>query len=106
MDVLIDKFYKEFTYTSRYLPCPNYYHVLDDKYITGTASWLNDETQATAYTVQKGDTYDSLALYYYNNPTLYWVICSYNRVVDPFTDPIPGQIIYIPSISNIEFEKK
>lgn len=103
MDVLTHKQYKTYDYISRYSPSPIYYHTLDDKYIVGRDKWLRDDTIYTSHEVLKGDTYDSLALAYYNNPTYYWIICSFNRIHDPFEPPTEGTILKIPAISNILF---
>ena len=105
MDVLKNKSYKDYSKLSRYAGFPYYYHSIDDKYIYGKTAWLNDETPYTSYRVKPRDTWDSLALEFYNNPTLYWVICSFNRVADPYTTPEVGSYIKIPSISSIEFEE-
>lgn len=104
MEALTNKAYKDSTILSRYTPFPYYYHTKDDKYISGITAYLKDNTTYTLYTVQRGDTFDSLALDFYNNPTLFWVICSFNRIQDPFTELTAGQQIKIPSISNIEFD--
>ena len=103
MDVLTEKTYRDYAKLSRYSPFPYYYHTVDDKYVYGTTAYLKNTTLCRSHTVVKGDTFDSLALEYYNNPTLYWVICSYNRIRDPFTELQEGSTIKIPSISNIEF---
>ena len=103
MDVLTNKSYKSYDYISRYSLCPIYYHTLDDKYITGKDRWLKDTTLYSEYIVKEHDTYDKLALKYYNNPTYYWIICSFNHIIDPFEDPVPGTVLKIPSFSNIEF---
>lgn len=103
MDVLTEKTYREYSKLSRYSPFPYYYHTLDDKYIYGTTAYLKDTTLFRSHKVIKGDTLDSLALEYYNNPTFYWIICSYNRIRDPFIPLEEGTTIKIPSISNIEF---
>lgn len=104
MDVLTNKTYKDYGRISRYSSFPYYYHTIDNKYIYGTTAYLKDTTLYTLHTVEQGDTFDSLALHYYNNPTLYWVICSFNRIRDPFTSLVEGSTIKIPSISNIEFD--
>lgn len=104
MDVLINKQYRQSSKLSRYTPFPFYYHQQDKKYIYGTTSYLSDETPHTLHTVVPGDTFDSLSLYYYNNPTYYWIICSFNHIQDPFVSLTPGSKIKIPSISNIEFD--
>lgn len=104
MDVLRNKQYKEDNIMSRYTSFPFYYHTLDDRYIVGKDAWLDDTTAYTAHKVKAGDTFDTLALYYYNNPTFYWIICSYNHVSDPYTKLQEGSIIKIPSIASIKFK--
>lgn len=103
MEVLTNKQYKQFDHISRYSPSPIYYHTLDNKYIVGIDKWLNNDTPYSEYIVRKGDTFDTLALRFYNNPTFYWIICSFNRIHDPFEIPEPGSVLKIPSFSNIEF---
>lgn len=103
MEVLSNKRYKTYDYISRYSPCPIYYHNLDNKYITGTDHWLDDSTVYSEYITQSKDTYDSLALKFYNNPTYFWIICSFNRICDPFETPKEGTRLKIPSISNLKF---
>lgn len=104
MDLLINKQYKQPSYLSRYTPFPYYYHILDKKYVQGTVSYLSDQTLYTLHTIQQGDTFDNLALKYYNNPTYYWIICSFNRIQDPFQKLVPGCTLKIPAMSNIEFD--
>lgn len=104
MDVLTNKSYKQYAKLSRYSPFPHYYHTLDGKYVTGTDAYLKDDTAYTTYIVKKNDTVDSLALHFYNNPALYWVICSFNRIQDPYIKLVEGQTLKIPSISSIEFD--
>ena len=104
MNVLANKSYRSTSYISRYSNLPYYYHTLDNKYIVGTAKWLKDTTSAITHIVKQGDTFDTLALKYYNNPTLYWIICSFNRINDPYIDLEIGSEIKIPSLSTIEFE--
>lgn len=104
MEKLINKSYKQYDKISRYSLVPYYYHTVDKKYISGRTAYLKDTTLYTLHTVKRGDTFDSLALEFYNNPTLYWIICSFNHIQDPYTPLVPGQFIKIPSISNIEFD--
>lgn len=104
MDVLTNKSFKQYNHTSRYTPFPYYYHKVDGKYVYGKCAYLKDDTVYQSYIVEKNDTFDSLALEFYNNPTLYWVICSFNHIQDPFQELKEGQILKIPSISNIEFD--
>ena len=106
MDVLVDKQYKEYRRLSRYSTFPIYYNILDEKYVYGTTAQLDNTTVYTAHLVKRGDTLDSLALYYYNDPTKYWVIADFNRIQDPFKDLEENTILNIPTISMIQFEKE
>jgi len=101
---LSNKSYKNYSGISRYEQLPYYYDKEQDKYIYGTAKYLNNETSFVGYKVKRNDTWDSIALYYYNNPTYYWIITSYNRIQDPFIQPTPGEIIKIPTFSTISFQ--
>ena len=103
MSVLIDKSYKDYTRLSRYNNFPYYYHTIDNKYIYGVTSQLNDNTSHIIHTAKNGDTFDSLALYYYGNPTYYWIICDFNHIQDPYAELYSGDKIKIPTFSSIEF---
>lgn len=103
MSVLTGKSYKEYKKLSRYSSFPYYYHNVDNKYIYGKTAYLRDDTTYFIHIVSKGDTLDSLALTYYNNPTSYWIIASFNRIQDPFKPLVEGSTLKIPSISTIEF---
>lgn len=77
----------------------------EGKYNMSTSSWLKDTDNYEAYVVEEGDTYDSIALKKYNNPTYYWIICDFNRIVDPFVEPNPGDVLLLPAKGkNLEFE--
>ena len=104
MEKLINKSYKEYSYTSRYSVFPYYYHTEDDRYVSGLTSYLDDSTIYSLHVVRQGDTLDNLALKYYNNPTLYWIICSFNHIQDPYIKLYEGQTLKIPSISNIQYD--
>ena len=104
MSVLTNKSYRQYNKISRYSVFPYYYHTKDDKYVYGKTAYLKDTTLYSIYTVKRNDTFDSIALEFYNNPTLYWVICSFNHIQDPFLPLKEGQTLKIPSISNIEFD--
>lgn len=103
MEVLTDKKYREYSGISRYSAFPIYYNNNDKKWVGATTSYLRDDTPYNSYRVEAGDTYDNLALRFYNNPTLYWAICSFNKVQDPFKDPEVGVILRIPVLSTISF---
>lgn len=99
---------KSSNYFSRYNGLNYYYNTLDDKYQLETRHWLkqlSDTSKVTVYNVKDKDTYDSIALRFYNNPTLYWIICDYNRIIDPLIPPKEGTVLYLPSINaGLEFE--
>ena len=103
MDLLKDKSYNQYGKLSRYNSFPYYYHTIDDKYVYGTTAHLNTDTPYIIHTVANNDTYDNISLYYYNNPTYYWVICDFNRIRDPFEIPKLGTKLKVPVFSSIEF---
>jgi nucleoid-associated protein YgaU len=105
MSQLINKQYKNYDKVSRYSIFPYYYNRIDDKYIYGLTTHLkNENVKFVNHTVKKDDTLDNLALYYYNNPTYYWVIADFNRINDPYKTLKIGTILRIPTFSNIEFD--
>lgn len=104
-DKITQKSYKDYVRLSRYATFPYYFNVQDNKYIYGTTANLRDDTPFTAHTVDVGDTLDTLALEYYNNPTYYWVIADFNRIQDPYAKLKVGEIIKIPSITAIKYEE-
>lgn len=107
MDVLKDKQYEAYEYTCRYRTVPYYYHTVDKKYIYGIGSNVNKNITYVAHKVTKQDTLDSLALKYYGNPTLYWVIAYFNDIQDCFINLADTyEIIKIPNISSIQFGKE
>lgn len=99
-----DKTYKDYNYTSRYSAFPYYYNKSDDKYFHGLTAYLDNTTVYQVHTVEYGDTLDSIALKYYNNPTYYWILCSFNHIQDPYVSLKPGTTLKIPSMSNIQYD--
>lgn len=104
MNILTDKQFDSYNRLSRYSAFPIYYNTLDNRYQGATTSYLSPTTPYILHTVKQGDTYDQLSLDYYNNPTYFWVICSYNHVQDCFDVPQVGSLLKIPVLSAIEFE--
>lgn len=104
MDRLINKQYKTYNKISRYANFPYYFDTSDNKYLYGITRWLREDTKYSIHTVEYGDTIDSLALYYYQNPTYFWIICDFNRIADPYTKLTVGQKIKIPVFSDIEYQ--
>lgn len=105
MSVLTNKQFKEYNYFSRYTSFPIYYNTVDKKYIYGITSQLATDIPYVLYKVKLYDTLDSIALDYYNNPTLYWVICDFNRIQDPYIELEEGMTLKIPSLSDIKFKE-
>ena len=103
MDRLQEKAYRTYNYISRYSNFPYYYNTEDEKYIYGTTAYLDDSTPYTLYKVQKTDTWDSMALKFYNSPTFFWILCDFNRVQNPYEMPEVGTLIKVPALTNIKF---
>lgn len=101
--ILTDKNYKDYNYFSRYTSYPYYYHNIDKKYIYGTPTQLNKTITYMIYKVKKNDTLDSIALNYYNNPTLFWAIADFNSIQDPYIKLTVGQELKIPTLSELSF---
>jgi len=104
MDVLKDRQYKSYPRLSRYSTFPYYYNTLDNKYVVSTTAYLDNTTTYSLYLIKEGDTLDSIALEQYNNPTYYWVLCSFNRIQDPFKELVVGEYIKVPVISTLQYE--
>lgn len=102
---LINKQYRTYNKLSRYATVPFYYDKLNNKYVYGTSTYLNDTTAYSIYEVKRDDTLDKLALYFYNNPTYFWIICSFNRIQDPYAELKIGEKLKIPTMSVIEFNE-
>jgi hypothetical protein len=105
MSDVFNKQYKNYDRVSRYQVFPYYYHESDKKYFYGISSHLiTEDTPFVSHKVVRGDTLDTLALYYYNNPTYFWVIADFNRIQDPYADLVVDSVIRIPTFSNIAFD--
>ena len=103
MSELINKAYKSYGGLSRYESVPYYYDTVNSRYVYGVGTQLDDTTASVSYTTNIGDTLDSIALKSYNNPTYFWIIADYNRILDCYK-PLPvGIEIKIPNISSIKF---
>lgn len=104
MDVLKDKKYNTYGYTNRYTYTPTYFNKIDKKEVCGIGKNLSKNTDYYTYKIWPGDTLDSLALKYYNNPTYWWVIAYFNDIQDAFVDLATNyKTVKIPNISTIEF---
>ena len=103
MDILTNKQYKTYNKVSRYSPFPIFYNTLDKRYQGSITDYLLDTTTYINHNVNNTDTLDSLALYYYGNPTYFWIIADFNRIQDPFKPLKVGEFIRIPTFSDIQF---
>ena len=104
MDILTNKQYINTNYNNRYAHTPIYYNTEDNEWITGIGSNVFTNNNWVAHKVLPEDTLDKLALKYYANPTLWWVIAYYNNIQDAFVRLVEYyDIIKIPNIANIEF---
>lgn len=100
-----NKQYKQYSRISRYSAFPYYYDNQDNKCFYGlTANLATEGVSSVPHVVKRGDTLDSLALYYYNNPTYYWIIADFNRIQDPYEKLVEGRLLKIPTFSNIKFD--
>ena len=97
------KLYKDYQKISRYSVFPYYYNRIDDKYMYGLTTHLSDDITYVNHVVKQEDTLDTLALYYYNNPTYYWIIADFNKIQDPYKCLKIGSILKIPTFSNLKF---
>lgn len=103
--ILIDKRYKDYDRVSRYSVFPIYFNRVDRKYIYGLTSKLKKTgTTYVMHKVERGDTLDSVSLYYYNSPLYFWVIADFNDILDPYEDLQEGTMLRIPTFNNIEYE--
>jgi len=104
MNILTNKQYKQYDKISRYAPFPIYYNKLDNKWMYGIPSALSKINTYINHVVKPADTLDSLALYYYGNPTYYWAIADFNNIHDVFEPLIVGTTIKVPTFSSLQFE--
>ena len=104
MDKLKDKNYKNNNYLSRYSPFPYYYNTEDNKYVYGTTAQLNQDNTYLIHKCKSGDNFDSLAQKYYNNASLYWIICDFNQIQDPFIELEKGTELKIPTLTTISYK--
>ena len=106
MDRLKNKTFKNYDYVCRYSSVPYFYDSVDEKYIYGIGSQINKDAPYIEHQVKEADTVESLALKYYNNPTLFWVICYYNNIQDAYVKLSEEYtVLKIPNISSVSFRE-
>lgn len=103
MNILSNETYTQHNNLSRYTLVPIFYNSVDRRYQPGFPMRLDKNTPFVKHEVKAGDTLDSLALYYYGNPTYYWIIADFNDFLDPFIPLIVGKIINIPAFQSLTF---
>jgi len=54
-----------------------------------------DNTSFIYYTTKEKQTWTTIAYEFYNNVTLWWLVCSTNQIMNPVKQPTPGTIIKI-----------
>ena len=104
MEALINKTFKSYNYLSRYSSFPYYYNKNDDKYVQGLTSWLKETSTYVLHEVKENETLDSIALDNYSNSTFFWVIADYNKIRDPYKKLKVGEVLKIPTLSDIVFK--
>lgn len=105
MNVLSNETYKQHRNLSRYTLVPIFYNQLDKKYQPGFPMQLSRNILHINHLVKAGDTLDNLSLYYYGNPTYYWIIADFNDILDPFKELVVGYKLKIPTFSEITFNE-
>lgn len=51
----------------------------------------------TLYEVKSGDTWTNISYRFYNTIALWWLLCKFNNIVNPFTELTSGMLLKIPS---------
>lgn len=53
------------------------------------------ENYYSSYLVKEGDTWTNISFKFYSTIKLWWLICKFNNIENPFTELIPGTYIKI-----------
>ena len=105
MEALTDKTILAYDYSSRYNTIPFYYNTIDHKYVRGLTKNILRDFEYSIHTIKQNDTLDSLALYYYGRPDLYWILADVNGIKDPFINLYNTyRTLIIPAYKDIRFE--
>ncbi len=104
MDALKNKNYIQYDYISRYTGVPSYYNINDDRELLGLCKNVKKTASYAVHKVTPDDTLHKLALKYYNNPTYWWIIASYNDILDPFIRLIDRyKTLKVPTLSVLSY---
>lgn len=74
-------------------------------FLTFPDLWFNDEkkksNESTYVVTDETVTRPDLISYYvYGTSSLWWLICSRNKIINPLTELTVGMVLYIPSLSD------
>lgn len=108
MDTLKNKRYLQYGYLCRYTGTPFYYDTIQGRECAGLAKDISKDAPYFTHKTKAGETLDSLALKYYNNPTYWWIIASFNNIHDALIDDLKAKypVLQIPNVGAITFEKE
>ena len=96
---------KQYSYVSRYEAFPYFYDAYNNRYYQGLQGNLDTNMSYALYTVEPGDTYDSIAYNYYGSSLFFWIICDFNRIHDALEQPEVGTQLKLPSLNSILFKE-
>lgn len=69
--------------------------------ITKTINFINiDKISSSAYMLYQvldNDTWTNLSFKFYNTYKLWWLLCKFNNIQNPFTDLTAGKLIKVPT---------
>lgn len=69
--------------------------------INKTIEFVNLENTSsnfyTIYEVSATDSWASISFVFYKTYKLWWIICKFNNIKNPFTELTPGKLIKIPN---------
>jgi vacuolar-type H+-ATPase subunit C/Vma6 len=60
------------------------------------------ESMYQTYEIHLGDTWTNISFKFFKTIKLWWLICKFNNIINPFAELIPGKFIKIPSESIVE----
>ena len=55
-----------------------------------------DESKYNTYVIQENDAWTTISFKFYQTVELWWLICKFNNIKNPFTELEPGKPILIP----------
>ena len=105
MNITSQAKYKTYKNISRYTVVPTFYNELDNTNQSGFPVQIDPSSQYVLHKVVPGDSLDSISLYYYGNPTYYWIIADFNNILDPSEQLKLDSQLKIPNFSTIKFKE-